>query len=97
MSPRRDFGNHAAEARMQIGLRGDDIGEDVKVLGKNRRRRFVAGSFNREEVGHRISFDLRLAFARRRANAKRKPIFMPSPFPWPPCAWQASSFLPRGN
>ena len=27
--PRRDLGDDAAEARVQLGLRGDDVGEDL--------------------------------------------------------------------
>jgi hypothetical protein len=49
MPPRRDFRHDAAEARVQVGLRGDDVGADRTVLGDQRCRRLVARRLEAED------------------------------------------------
>ena len=46
----RDLGHDAAEARVQVGLRGDDVGEDGRLVGEDGGGGFVAGGFDGEEV-----------------------------------------------
>src|SRR5438309_10072901 len=50
MGPCGDFGNNAAEARVQIDLRRDDVGEDAQVVGEDGDGGFVTGGFDGEEV-----------------------------------------------
>ena len=45
-----DLGNDAAEAGVQIGLRGDDIGENARLVGEDGGGGFVTRTFNGEEV-----------------------------------------------
>ena len=45
MSAGRHFRYDAAKARVQIGLRRDDAGEDYRFLGKDRRGGFITGGF----------------------------------------------------
>ena len=47
--PRRDLGHDAPVLRVQLGLRGDDRGEHVALLGDDRRRRLVAGGLDPED------------------------------------------------
>ncbi len=49
MPPRRDLGHDAAEARVQVGLRGDDVREDLAVTRYDGGRRFVARSLQRKD------------------------------------------------
>jgi hypothetical protein len=49
MSAGGNLGNHAAEAGVEISLGCDDIGENVRFVGKNGRCCFVAGSFDGKE------------------------------------------------
>jgi hypothetical protein len=42
--------HHAAVALVQIGLRGDYVGQDARLFSKDRRGCFIAGSFQRQEV-----------------------------------------------
>ncbi len=49
MCPRRDLRHDAAEARVQIGLRRDDVGQDRRLVGEDGRGGFVAGGFDAEE------------------------------------------------
>ena len=50
MGPRGDFRHHAAEAAVQIVLRGHDRGQHLQPIGDDRRGRFVAGGFEGEDV-----------------------------------------------
>ena len=45
-----DFRHHAAEAPVQVVLRGHDRGQHLQPVGHDRRGRFVAGGFEREDV-----------------------------------------------
>ncbi len=45
-----DLRHDAAEAGVQIGLRGDDAGENHQLVGEDGRRRFVTGGFDGQEV-----------------------------------------------
>ncbi len=45
----RDLGNDAAEAGVQIGLRGDDVGEDLAVAGDECGRGLVARRLEAED------------------------------------------------
>ena len=49
MSPRRDLGHDAAIARVQLGLRGDDVRADLPCLGHERRRGLVARRLQAED------------------------------------------------
>src|SRR4051794_5605949 len=53
MRPRRDLGYNAAEAGMEVSLRGHNAGEDPRLLGEDSGRGFVTRGFDREEV-HRV-------------------------------------------
>ena len=46
---RGDLGDDAAEARVQLGLGGDDVGEDATVRGHERGRGLVAGGLEPED------------------------------------------------
>ena len=46
---RRDLGDDAAEPRVQLGLGGDDVGEDPPVGGYERRRGLVTGRLETED------------------------------------------------
>src|SRR5262249_46818673 len=47
--PRGYLGHDATEAGVQIGLRGDDVGQDGRLFGEDRGGGFVAGGFEGEE------------------------------------------------
>ena len=49
VAPRRDLGDDAAVARVQVGLRGDDVRADLARLGHERRRGLVAGRLDPED------------------------------------------------
>ena len=42
----RDFGHHAAEARMQLDLRMHDVAEHLVAIAHHGRRRLIARSFD---------------------------------------------------
>src|SRR5947209_18620714 len=50
-----DLGDDAAEAGVQVGLRGDDAGQDGRLLREHGGRRLVAGGFNAEEIHRKLS------------------------------------------
>src|SRR5437870_1323051 len=50
MRPRGDFGNHTAETGVQVGLGGDNTGENLWLFGEDRGGGFVAGGFYGEEI-----------------------------------------------
>ena len=52
LSPGGDLRHHAAEARVQVGLRGDDVGENPWLIGEDGSGGFIAGCFQSEKVGH---------------------------------------------
>ena len=47
--PRRDLGHDAAEPRVQVRLRGDDVGADLSVARDERGRRLVARRLDPED------------------------------------------------
>ncbi len=49
MMARRDLRDDAAVPRVQLGLRGDDVGEEPAVLRDERRRGLVAGGLDSED------------------------------------------------
>ena len=49
MPPRGDLRDDASVARVQVGLRGDDVREDAPVLGDERGRRLVARRLEPED------------------------------------------------
>ena len=57
VAPRRDLGHDAAEARVQLGLRRDDVRDDLAVVGDDRRGGLVAARLDAEDhaVGSRAS------------------------------------------
>ena len=50
VSARRDLGDDAAVARVQVGLRGDDVGEDTPVARDEGGGRLVAGGLDPEDL-----------------------------------------------
>ena len=52
MRPRGDLRHHAAEPLVQPILRRDDRRQHFKLIGDHRRRGFVAGRFDGENLGH---------------------------------------------
>ena len=48
---RGDLGHHAAEARMEVDLRGHDVGDKRAVAVDDGGRRLVAGRFDGEDEG----------------------------------------------
>jgi hypothetical protein len=58
----RHLRNDAAKPSMQIGLRGDHVGQDRRLVRENRRSRFIAGSFDGEKYQDNL--------AQRRQGAK---------------------------
>ena len=50
MRSRGDLRHDAAEAPVQLVLRGDDRGEHRQLVGDHGRRRLVAGGLDREDV-----------------------------------------------
>ena len=46
VAPRSDLRHHASVARVQVGLRRDDVGEDAAVLGDERGSRLVTGGLD---------------------------------------------------
>jgi len=53
---RGEFRHHAAVFRVQLDLRGDDVGQDFPVAHDGGAG-FIAGSFEREQ-GHQLEFKL---------------------------------------
>ena len=51
VSPRGDLRDDAAEASVQLGLRGNDVGTNIPVGGHHRGRRLVARGLEREDHG----------------------------------------------
>ena len=51
--PRGDLRHDPAEARVQVGLRGNDVGAELSVTRQERRRRLVAGGL--EPENHALS------------------------------------------
>ena len=49
MTTRGDLGHDAAEAGVQLGLRGDDVGAQTSGAVEDRRRGLVAGGLDRED------------------------------------------------
>ncbi len=49
MPARGDLGDDSAVFRMQLGLRGDDVGEDLSVLGDERGRSLVTRGLEPED------------------------------------------------
>src|SRR5207249_2555874 len=47
---RGHFGNDAAKARMQVGLRGDHVGENFQLVRKDGNGGFITGGFDGEEM-----------------------------------------------
>ena len=52
MSAGGDFRHDAAETRVQIRLRGDDAGENPRLVGEDGGGGFVTGSFDGEKKSH---------------------------------------------
>ena len=50
VGPRRHFRHDAAEASVQIGLRGDHAGADAQLLREHGHGGFITGSFDAEKV-----------------------------------------------
>jgi hypothetical protein len=50
MSARRHLWDDAAEARMEVRLRGDHVGEDRQIIGEDRGGSLVTGGFERQKV-----------------------------------------------
>src|SRR5438552_19155920 len=50
MGTGRHLRHHAAEAGMQVGLRGNDARQNLQLFGEYRSRRLVTGSLDRQKV-----------------------------------------------
>ncbi len=68
----RDLGHHATETRMEIGLRGDDVGDDLSVRGHERGRGLVARRLDPEDHVASESAGGRVPESRHMINASSR-------------------------